>query len=267
MLQTELLPRLELALAAAEEAGAITLEFFRRGNYQVELKPDQTPVTVADRKAEQRLRERIEGRFKSDAILGEELPSRDGTSGFRWILDPIDGTKSFVSGVPLYGTLIGVEFDGQSVIGVINLPALGESVYAAAGQGAWCARDGMETRQARVSDKTSLADALFCTSELAAYDGPGRRPALAQLESACRLARTWGDCYGYVLVATGRAELMLDPVVNLWDCAAIQPILEEAGGTFTDWQGHRTMHAGEAVATNGHVLDQVLAITRAYPRP
>ena len=258
--------RLELARAAAREAGAITLEYFRQNNYAVELKRDRSPVTVADRRAEEHLRRRIAAEFPADGILGEELGEQPGTSGYRWILDPIDGTKSFISGVPLYGTLIGVEFEGRSVVGVIRMPALDEMVSAAAGQGAWSQRGESPPVPARVSSVARLADGLFSTSEVNNFAKTGRPAAYEQLDAACRLARTWGDCYGYLLVATGRAEVMVDPQMNVWDCAALQPILEEAGGTFTDWQGNGTIHAGEAIATNGRVLDEVLAITRQFPQ-
>jgi histidinol phosphatase-like enzyme (inositol monophosphatase family) len=267
MSDANLTKRLELAQAAAREAGAITLRYFCQNNYDVELKRDQSPVTVADRQAEEHLRERIAAAFPDDAILGEEFPERAGASGYRWILDPIDGTKSFISGVPLYGALIGVEFESKSVVGVIHLPALDETVSAAMGRGAWYVRGSDPARPARVSAKANLAESLFLTSELKTYDKVKRRAAYDRLESACRLARTWGDCYGYLLVATGRAEAMVDPVMNVWDCAALQPILEEAGGTFTDWSGRSTIHGGEAVATNGLVLDEVLAITREFPAP
>jgi histidinol phosphatase-like enzyme (inositol monophosphatase family) len=259
--------RLELALSAAREAGAITLRYFQEANYAVELKRDQSPVTVADRQAEQLLRERIAAAFPADAILGEEFPERPGESGYRWILDPIDGTKSFISGVPLYGALLGVEFEGRSVAGVIHIPALGETVYAAKGKGAWFVRGDRPAAPARVSRTTRLADCLFCTSEIRSFAKSGRREAFDRFDAACRLARTWGDCYGYLLVATGRADVMVDPLMNVWDCAALQPILEEAGGTFTDWQGKPTIYGGEAVATNGVVLEEALAITRQFPRP
>jgi histidinol phosphatase-like enzyme (inositol monophosphatase family) len=265
MSDADLTQRLELAQAAAREAGAITLRYFCQNNYDVELKRDQSPVTIADRQAEEHLRKRIAAAFPDDAILGEELPERAGASGYRWILDPIDGTKSFISGVPLYGALVGVEFESQSVVGVIHMPALDETVSAAAGRGAWHVRGSAPAERARVSAKAKLAEGLFLTSELKTYDKVERRAAYERLESACRLARTWGDCYGYLLVATGRAEAMVDPVMNVWDCAALQPILEEAGGTFTDWNGRATIHGGEAVATNGLVLEEVLAITREFP--
>jgi histidinol phosphatase-like enzyme (inositol monophosphatase family) len=255
-----------LALLAAREAGAITLKYFQGDNYAVELKRDQSPVTIADRQAEQLLRERIAAAFPADAILGEEFPERPGDSGYRWILDPIDGTKSFISGVPLYGALVGLEFEARSVAGVIHLPALGETVYAAKGTGAWFVRSDRPAVPARVSRTTRLADSLFCTSEIRSFAKSGRREAFDRFDGACRLARTWGDCYGYLLVATGRADVMVDPLMNVWDCAALQPIVEEAGGTFTDWQGEPTIYGGEAVATNGVLAEEALAITRQFPQ-
>ena len=254
--------RLQLALEAAREAGRITLEHFRRSDLQVERKGDDSPVTVADRRAEEHLRRRIAETFPEDAILGEEMPERPGESGFRWILDPIDGTKSFIHGVPLYSTLIGIEHDGRSVVGVILIPALDECVYGVEGSGAWYARGNHPPCPASVSVCPRLAEGLFVTSEIANFDSVGHREAYDRLQAAARLARTWGDGYGYLLVATGRAEVMVDPVMNLWDAAAIQPVLQEAGGTFTDWQGRPTIYSGQGVATNGRILDEVLAILR-----
>ena len=261
MSTTELSSRLELALSAAREAGRLTLEYFQRDDLAVELKHDASPVTVADRQAEQLLRQRIAERFPADGILGEEFPEQAGTSGYRWILDPIDGTKSFIRGVPLYGTLIGVEHDQRAVLGVVLIPALDECVYAAIGQGAWHQRADAPPRRAQVSSREKLGEALFCTSD-PSYPTPARQAACSRLRKACLLSRTWGDCYGYLLVATGRAEVMVDPVMNVWDAAALQPVLLEAGGTFTDWQGQETIYGGEGIATNGKVLAEVLAITR-----
>ncbi|MHB1035175.1 MAG: histidinol-phosphatase [Pirellulales bacterium] len=260
--QDDLSARLNLALEAAKEAGRITLGYFQREDLAIDLKQDATPVTAADREAEQHLRRRIGAAFPADGILGEEFPELEGTSGFRWILDPIDGTKSFIHGVPLYGTLVGVEFDARSVLGVILMPALEECVYAAAGQGAWYIRSEKPPRPARVSTCDRLSQGLFCTCDVPSFGETGRQQAYERLQAAAGLSRTWGDCYGYLLVATGRAELMVDPVMNVWDAAALQPILEEAGGTFTDWQGQPTIHHGEGIATNGRVLEEVLAITR-----
>ncbi len=259
---SEVSARLELALAAGRDAGRFTLQHFRQETLQVERKADDSPVTAADKGAEELLRRRISDAFPQDGILGEEFPERPGSSGFRWILDPIDGTKSFIHGVPLYGTLIGVEFESQPTIGVILIPALGECVYAATGHGAWYVEGDDSPRRARVSSCPRLAEGLLLTSELANFDEIGRRDVFEQLHSAARLFRTWGDCYGYMMVATGRAEVAIDSIMNVWDAAALLPVLQEAGGTYTDWQGRPSIHSGQGVATNGKVLEEVLAITR-----
>ena len=257
---SEITPRLELAVEAARSAGRITLEYFRREDLHVDRKGDDSPVTVADRQAEDHLRRRIAEQFPNDGVLGEEFPETPGTSGYRWIVDPIDGTKSFIHGVPLYGTLVGVERAGECVLGVICIPALDECVYAARGQGAWYVQDEHPPRPAKVSSRSTLGECLFLTSEVATFDQVDRRDVYHRLEKAARLTRSWGDCYGYLMVATGRADVMVDPVVNPWDLAALPPIIEEAGGSFTDWQGRRTIHSGHSIATNGRVHAAVLEI-------
>jgi histidinol phosphatase-like enzyme (inositol monophosphatase family) len=261
----EIARRLPLAIAAGKDAGRLTLDYFQRDNYEVERKSDATPVTIADRSAEQFLRERITAAFSQDGIIGEEFGRSAGSSGFNWILDPIDGTKSFISGVPLYGTLVGIESDGQALAGLIYMPGLDEGAYASIGQGAWHFRGTAQPRRAQVSRRL-LSEGLFVTSQVDTFTKRGADGVYAELQEAAYISRTWGDCYGYLLVATGRAELMVDPMLNVWDAAAVQPIVEEAGGTFTDWQGQRTIQAGEALATNGPILADVLAITRAAPR-
>jgi histidinol-phosphatase len=266
-LAAEVDPRLKLAASAGQEAGRLTLRYFQQDNYEVERKGDASPVTIADRSAEQLLRERIAAAFPQDGIIGEEFGTTTGTSGFNWILDPIDGTKSFIHGVPLYGVLIGVEHEGRCHAGLIYMPALSEGVYASAGQGAWYFRGDAPPTPARVSRKAQLADGLFLTSAVDTYLQRDAFAAFAALQKAAYVTRTWGDCYGYLLVATGRAEVMIDPIMNLWDAAALQPILEEAGGTFTDWQGNPTIHAGESIGTNGLVLPEVLATIRQAGRP
>lgn len=253
--------RLEWARQIAREAGQWTLQHFQRGELAVELKADSTPVTLADRGAEELLRARIAERFADDAILGEEFGQSAGGSGFRWIVDPIDGTKSFIHGVPLYGTLIGIEHGESSVAGVIYLPALDECAFAALAGGAWHQRGDQPPQPARVSRRGRLAECLLCTSDVATFDQVGRGTEFSRLLGAVKLLRTWGDCYGYLLVATGRADVMVDPQMSAWDAAALLPILVEAGGTFTDWRGNPTIHAGEGIATNGLVLSEVLAIT------
>jgi histidinol phosphatase-like enzyme (inositol monophosphatase family) len=263
-LANEIAARLAIARTAGLEAGRLTLRYFQTANFQTEKKSDNSPVTIADRSAEQLLRERIAAAFPSDGILGEELGTTDGTSGFRWILDPIDGTKSFIHGVPLYGTLVAVEHEGRAVVGLVFMPGLDEGVFASVGQGAWHFRGNSAPQRASVSTRPRLADGLFVTSQVDTYAKRGAAAAFDALQQAAYITRTWGDCYGYLLVATGRAEAMVDPILNVWDAAAVQPIVEEAGGTFTDWQGTPTIHAGEAIATNGRVLAEVLAITRRY---
>lgn len=262
MREQELTGRLELAIAAAQSAGRIAAEYFAGLSFDIETKHDGTPVTVADRETERELRRRIEEAFPDDEIVGEEFGSRPGKSGYRWIVDPIDGTKSFIHGVPLFGTLVGVEHDGACIAGVINLPALDESVYAAKGHGAWHVRGGAKPVPARVSGVQNLSESLFCCGSVSTFVTAGRADAFEQLRSSCKLARGWGDCYGYVLVATGRAEVMVDPILSLWDMGALPAILTEAGGTFTDWQGSPTIYGRDGIATNGRVFDEVMAVTR-----
>ena len=244
---------LEFAVEVSEKAGEITLKYFQ-GQFVVETKPDASPVTVADREAEAYIRETIEARFPHDGLIGEEFGERRAQAGRRWIIDPIDGTFSFVHGVPLYGVLIGMEEEHEPLLGVIHLPALGETVAAARGEG--CHWRG---QRAHVSTTSALSDALWLTTGTNLDADLGRSAALDRLAQAAEPARTWGDCYGYVLVATGRADIMIDPLMHVWDCAALLPVVEEANGRFTDWQGQRTIRGGNAVASNGLLHDQVLA--------
>lgn len=246
---------LDFALDAADQAGRLALGYFRTG-VAVEWKPDRSPVTAADRGVEELLRRLIEQRFPDHAIVGEELGQTDRDASHRWIIDPIDGTQSFIRGVPLWGVLLGLEIDGEAVAGVVNLPALGEVVSAATGLGC-----RINNRQARVSAVDRLDEALVCCSDAA--DIARRRPdAWARIQSRVRLQRGWGDCYGHALVATGRADVMLDPIVHAWDCAALLPILREAGGTFTDWDGAATIYGPNAISTNGRLFDAVMREVR-----
>src|SRR5262245_12600052 len=250
-------PDLRRLLAVAQDAafvgGRRTLAYFGTGTAAAEAKADHTPVTLADRESERLIRAIIAREFPDHAVLGEEDGETAGTAPVRWIVDPLDGTRTFVRGVPLYGTLIGVEVRGELSVGVVYLPALDEMVAAARGLG--CTWNG---RPCRVSATAALAEALaVVTDERAAR---ARSAAWDRVVTSTAMQRTWADCYGYVLVATGRAEVALDPAMNVWDCAALLPIVEEAGGRFTDWSGRRTIHGGEAVATNGVLHDQVLAL-------
>jgi histidinol-phosphatase len=252
--------RLTAATQFARAAGNLTLDWFCRQDLAVEHKSDQSPVTIADRQAEQHLRQMIAEHFPGDGILGEEFGETAGTSEFRWILDPIDGTKSFICGVPLYGTMVGVEFNQRPCIGAIHFPGLDEGMYAATGQGAWHYRGSSSPARAHVSLRQKLADCVAVTSDGFGFDARGATANWNRLANSVRFTRTWGDVYGYMLVATGRADIMVDPILNVWDAAAVMPIIIEAGGRFTDWSGQEKIDSGDAIATNGLVHSQVLNI-------
>jgi histidinol phosphatase-like enzyme (inositol monophosphatase family) len=248
---------LDFAVEAAWQAGKITLEYFQSGT-AVERKADTSPVTLADRRAEQKLRECIQQAFPTHGILGEEFGETPGSSAYRWILDPLDGTRSFVQGVPLYGVMVGLEYAGRAILGVVHCPALGDTVYAAKGEG--CYWNG---RRAHVSTVARLEDAVVLTTDVRSLYDQGRGPVFDTLQAKTQLQRTGGDCYGHILVATGRAEIMLDALLSIWDCAALQPIIEEAGGTFTDWAGTATHTGGNGFSTNGYLFQAVMDIIQA----
>ena len=222
--------------------GEIALSHFRK-TLSIEIKSDGSEVTRADREAEAAARDAIRRLFPDDAIIGEELGS-EGTGGRRWILDPIDGTRSFVRGVPMWGSLIAVEEEGEVIAGAINCPATGDFLVAARGEGCW--HNGVRASVSRV-DTISKATILGTDHRFAR--NPARAPRWTALANRVANARTWGDCYGYVLVATGRAELMVDDRMSPWDVAALIPVIEEAGGVFTDWQGRRGI-GPDTVASN-----------------
>jgi myo-inositol-1(or 4)-monophosphatase len=249
---------LNFATELAWQAGRLTLGYYQT-DLRPEFKPDDTPVTIADRKAEELIRARIEKRFPKHAIVGEEYGvTQTGAAGsgaptHRWYIDPIDGTRSFVRGVPMYAVLIGLEVEGSVEVGVAYFPALGEMLSAARGLGCW-----WNGRPAHVSEKTRLQDGLLVHSDACSFEHYDREAAWRRLGAAAGFRAGWSDAYGHMLVATGRAELMLDPVMNDWDCAPFPIILQEAGGYFGDWAGNPTIHAGEAISTTVALLPQVL---------
>jgi histidinol phosphatase-like enzyme (inositol monophosphatase family) len=247
---------LDFALDTAWQAGRVTLAHFQTG-ITAERKADNSPVTLADRQAEQKLRELITSAYPSHAILGEEFGEQPGDSPYRWILDPIDGTKSFVSGVPFYSVLVALLQGETPVLGVMHFPGLNETVYARRGGG--CYWNG---RRAHTSSVSTMADAVLLASDIDSFGKLGRQTAWQQLIDRTYIQRTWGDAYGYALVATGRAEIMLDPIMAVWDCGPLQIILEEAGGVFTDWDSRATIYGGSAVATNRPLHAGVMAILR-----
>lgn len=257
---SELRSRLEFAVRVAREAGDHTLRYFRRPDLEVESKADLSPVTRADREAETLLTECIRDAYPMDGILGEELGEIPSRNGYRWILDPIDGTRSFARGIPLFGTLVGLEMNGESVIGVIHMPACRETVYAAKGEGAWWQVENEAPRTARVSSVRTLAEAHFLCTSPEGFVKYAQEPVFRQLLARAGSMRTWGDCYAYALVATGRAEFVVDPVMAAWDAAALIPILQEAGGAFTDWNGKVRFDGGNGIGSNGSLHDEVLKI-------
>jgi histidinol phosphatase-like enzyme (inositol monophosphatase family) len=251
---------LAFAREMAREAGQIALRHFR-GTLAVETKPDRSPVTMADREAEQHLRRRIEERFPAHAILGEEFGGARGGAEFRWLLDPIDGTQSFIRGVPFWGVMVGLERAGEPLLGVVEFPALSEAVWARRGGGAWWWQAG-DAKPARVSEVQDLAAATLLYTDPRGFALAGRESGFARLRAQVGFERTWGDCYGHALVATGRAEIMLDPLLNEWDASALLPILEEAGGRFTDWTGERNTRAGSGISVNGALFEKVQSALR-----
>ncbi|MSR58868.1 MAG: histidinol-phosphatase [Planctomycetaceae bacterium] len=258
----DLQSRLDLALRAARAAGDLILEHYQSAGLTVDRKRDSSPVTIADRNAEKLIRAEIAGEFPDDSILGEEFGEQPGRSGYRWIIDPLDGTKSFIHGVPLFGTLVGVEFEGRCVVGVCHFPVLRETAWGATGLGAWWQPAGGEPRPARVSPVAELSQALVCFTTVQGFARIGRTDAFESLAGAAGIVRGWGDCYGHILVATGRAEVMVDPLMNPWDAAALVPIVEEAGGSFMDWAGVTTIYSGNGISVNAALRESVLRITR-----
>ena len=238
---------MEVATEFARAAGQAALRHFRTP-LSIEHKADGSPVTIADRAAEQAAREGIEARFPEDGILGEELGSTRPGARRQWLVDPIDGTQTFVRGVPLWGSLVAVIEADRVLAGAACFPALGEMIAAAAGGG--CFWNGAASR---VSEISTLEKATALTTDERFGADPSRRAAWTRLAARAALSRSWGDCYGYLLVATGRAEAMVDPKLSAWDSAPVLVIVEEAGGVFTDWSGQRTAAGGSAIATNAGV--------------
>jgi histidinol-phosphatase len=260
-LQNCLEGRLACAVELAKLGGRLTLKYFQSTGVDVERKGDDSPVTIADKQAEELIRQQLSQRFPADAILGEEFGSAAGTSDYQWIVDPIDGTKSFISGVPIYSTLIGIVHQRECLGGVIYIPALDEIVFAAQGTGSWHSIRGSDPSLCRVSSRR-LSQGLFVTTQLDSFARRGAGEGYQKLEKASYISRTWGDGYGYLLVATGRAEVMVDPIANPWDLAAVQPVIEEAGGRFTSWSGESTVFGGDGVGSNALVHEEVLTMLK-----
>jgi len=246
--------RYEVAQDAARQAGQFALSHFDSG-LDVEWKPDHTPVTLADRGAESLLRSVLLGKFPSDGFLGEESGDTPGSSGYRWIIDPIDGTRSFVRGVPIWATLVGLEYQGEAIAGVAYAPALNQTFRALRGDGA-CRDD----RRIHVSRVDRLSEAHLFYSSISWFIKAGKQDAFLNLVARTQRQRGFGDFYGFLLVAQGSGELMVEHGVNAWDLCALKPIVEEAGGRMSDWQGQADIYRPDVLASNGLLHDEALRI-------
>lgn len=248
----------QAAIDIARKGGEHTLNYFNR-SVEVERKADDSPVTVADRKAESLMRKEITDRFSDHGIIGEEHGRTNEGSPVQWILDPIDGTKSFIHGVPLYTTLIGVVIEGEPVVGVIYAPALDELCEAAKGKGA---RLNGET--CRVRSCSNLSQASFMSTDVYTPAKFSYGEAFNELLDRTQIHRTWGDAYGHMLVATGRADLMFDPILNIWDAAPLLTVLQEAGGVFSDTEGKETIESGNGFSCSRELKPKVLEIFESH---
>ena len=261
---------LTFARQLAYRAGRITLSHYNKG-IQHDLKPDESPVTAADRATEEFIRGEIERTYPTHAIVGEEFgetpsplrssPTGRGEAGeghpFRWFIDPIDGTKSFIKGVPFYSVLIALEIEGVSRVGTVCFPALDEILYAADGLGCWW--NGKRTYVSEISD---LKQAVFLYTSWSGFRTAKRLKVLERFHKEFFFGRGWGDAYGYHMVATGRCEVMLDPTISVWDVAPFAPIFREAGGFFGSWDGKEGHTHGEALACNAALKPKVLRLIR-----
>ncbi len=248
---------LESLLSFAEDvaisAGKVTLEYFLK-DIEIDRKEDYSPVTIADRKTEEYIRKRIENEFPSHSILGEEEGESQGKSPYRWIIDPIDGTQSFIRGVPLYTVLLALECEGNPQVGVIHVPPLGETVSAANGVGAF-----YNGTPCHVSSTERLTDAWVQVTDYSELSR--RRPEfIKRLLAASYSCRAWGDAYGYLLVATGRVDVMIDPIMNIWDIAPLKPIITEAGGVFTDLDGADNAMGTSSLAANSMLHKEIMEL-------
>jgi histidinol-phosphatase len=253
---------LALAHMLADTADAISMNRFRALNLRVESKPDLTPVSDADTAVEKALRATLVRTRPRDGVFGEEFGATEAPAGpgqRRWVIDPIDGTKNYIRGVPIWATLIALMDGDRSVVGLVSAPALGRRWWAALGHGAYAGRHTAAATPIRVSGVRRLADASFCYSSLTGWEETGRLPAMLDLMRRTWRSRAYGDFYGYMLVAEGAVDVMVEPELSLWDLAALVPIVTEAGGAFTDLAGRPGPGGGSAIATNGALHEDILA--------
>ena len=246
---------LALALELADAADAITLDRFEASDLKVKSKPDMTPVSDADVAVEEVLRERLAEARPGDSIVGEEFGGETVFEGRQWVIDPIDGTKNFVRGVPVWATLISLLVDGQPVLGVVSAPALARRWYAAQGSGAWRTFNKGSLKRLEVSHVSELADASLAMSSLEGWKARGLQENFIALTERTWRLRGYGDFFGYCLVAEGAVDIAAEPEVSVWDLAALSVLVTEAGGTFSSLNGEPGPHGGDAIATNGLLHD------------
>jgi len=253
----DLQPYLNFTRQLAHDAGKITLDHFNK-EIQHDLKEDHTPVTVADKAAEAYIRGEIEKTYPTHAIVGEEYGEKAGEGNpLRWIVDPIDGTKSFIKGVPFYSVLIGLEIEGIARVGAVCFPALDQVLYAADGLGAWC-----NGQRVYVSDIDDMKKAVFTYTSWSGFRTKGRLDLFENLHRDCYFGRGWGDAYGMYLVATGRTEIHIEPSIAVWDVAPFPPIFREAGGFFGSWEGEEGHTHSTALAVNAALKPQIMDLMR-----
>jgi len=252
---------LKAATEIAKMGGENTLKYFKK-EIEVISKADDSPVTIADRETEKMMRAEIQKRFPDHGIIGEEFGKTNEESKIQWVLDPIDGTKSFIHGVPFYTTLVGILVDGEPTVGIIYAPAMDELCAAAIGIGVT-----LNGEPCTVRDTEKLKEATFLMTEIEYFKDFGQQELFRELLSKTKIHRTWGDAYGHLMVATGRADLMYDPILNIWDAAALSPVLKEAGGIFCDIKGKETIYSGNGYSTNMKLLPEVKKIFEAHIKP
>jgi histidinol-phosphatase len=248
--------RYDLAVEAARTAGDLAKTIYETA-IEVEWKADNSPVTIADKRAEESIRTAVARHFPRDGFLGEEYGAEPSGSGYRWVIDPIDGTRSFVRHIPIWATLIGLEYRGEQIGGVVYIPVFNQLYRALRGDGAY-----RDDRRIRVSDISDLSESLLCYSSIGWFRKAGREATFLELASKTQRQRGYGDFYGFVLVAEGAVELMVEHGVHPWDVAATKALVEEAGGTFTNWNGTPTIDSPDVLASNGKLHQEVLAILK-----
>lgn len=250
----DIIELLDYAKVVARKGGEHTLKYFQKG-VEVDNKQDHSPVTIADREAEQVMRTLITKKYPEHGIIGEEFDNTNSNSDIQWILDPIDGTISFIHGIPTYTTLIGITINKQPIIGIIYAAALDEMADAAIGHGA-----RFNGEPCHVREKTRLEDCTLITTDIHHIRKHNYNDAFENLLEKTRYHRTWGDAYGHMLIATGRADIMFDPILHIWDAAALLPVIKESGGLFCSTKGKEDIYAGNGISMHPGMKDQVLSL-------